>query len=209
VPSSTEDKLRPIDFPQDVGIDGLDLRNVFRPMLRNRWQTKRGGKHPYNFLDTFVYQDLNIEANNDQVLSNLFWGIEFKPTTWLKLRYDSQYNYYKNIIRESNVSVVYQYFKDWELGISHRFLHGDDTNEVWPSFKWRLNEDWAFRTEHRINSGSGRLRESICSIDRDLSAWVVSGSFRYLNPTVEPRDYQFWIVWTLKEFPEATAQFSP
>jgi lipopolysaccharide assembly outer membrane protein LptD (OstA) len=208
VPSSTEDKLRPIQFLEDVGTDSLDMRNVFRPTLRNRWQTKRGGQ-PYNFLDTIIYQELNLETESDRVLSNLFWGIDFRPTSWLKLRYDSQYNYYDNIIRESNVSVVYQYFKDWELGLSHRFLHDDSTNEIKPSFKWRMNEDWAFRTEQRVNPASGRLRESLYSIDRDLSSWVVSASFRYLNPTVDPRDYQFWIVWTLKEFPEATAQFSP
>ena len=208
VPSSIQDKLRPIDFPQDVGVDSLGLRNVFRPMLRNRWQTKRY-KQPYNFLDTVIYQDLNVEANNNRVLSNLFWGLDFMPTTWLRLSYDSQYNYYQNIIRESNVSLVYQYFKDWEFGLSHRFLHGEDTNEIWPSFKWRLNEDWAFRTEQRVSPSGGRLRESVYTIDRDLSSWVVSASFRYLDPTVSPRDYQFWIVWTLKEFPEATAQFSP
>lgn len=207
VPSSIQDKLRPIDFPQDVGIDSIDRRNVFRPMLRNRWQTKRGGE-PYNFLDTVIYQDLNVESNNHHVLSNLFWGADFMPTSWLRLSYDSQYNYYENIIRESNVSVVYQYFKDWELGITHRFLHGEQDNEIAPTFKWRLNEDWAFRTEQRINPSSGRLRESLYSIDRDLSAWVVSASFRYINPTVDPKDFQFWIVWTLKEFPEATAQFS-
>jgi len=207
VPSSIQDKLRPIDFPQDVGIDTLGLRNVFRPTLRNRWQTKRGGE-PYNFLDTVIYQDLNLEGNNNRLYSNLFWGIDFMPTSWLKLSYDSQYNYYQNIIRESNVRVLYQYFKDWEVGLTHRFLHGEDTNELWPTFKWRLNEDWAFRMEHRFNPKDGIIRESLYSIDRDLSAWVVSASFRYLDPTVSPRDYQFWLVWTLKEFPEVTAQFN-
>jgi LPS-assembly protein len=206
VPSGIDTQLRPIDFPQDVGIDNINTRNVFRPMIRNRWQTKRAGQ-PYNFLDTVIYQDLNIENESNRVLSNLFWAIDFTPVTWLRLSYNSQYDYYRNIIRESDVSVAYQYFKDWELGLSHRYLHGESSNELWPYFKWRLNEDWAFRTEHRINPTNGKLRESVFTIDRDLSAWVVSCSVRYLKPEVDPTDLQVWVVWTLKAFPEATVQF--
>jgi hypothetical protein len=87
-------------------------------------------------------------------------------------------------------------------------LKGADDNEIWPSFKWRINEDYAFRTQQRIGQNDGRLRESVYTLDRDLSAWIITMAVRHIQPTDAPHELQVWMMWTLKEFPELTVQIS-
>lgn len=195
--------LIPIDFPQFTGIDSVDKRNVFRPLLRQRLQTKRDGQ-PWDLAELVFYQDILADkVAGEKTLSDLFADFSTKPTRWLSLNWIGRYNYDANQIRESTTSATIFKGKLWKVTLSHDYFRTVG-NQMSFGYAWALNENWTFRSLHRFDPSNGTLFEQAYGIDRDLHSWIATLSVSQLRPLDRDSDFRIWLTFTLKAFPEVT-----
>ena len=195
--------LVPIDFPQYTGIDSIDKRNVFRPGLRQRLQTKRDGA-PWDLAELFVYQDILADkVAGERTFSDLFAEFSTKPVRWLSLGWRGRYDYDQDQIRESSTAASVFSDKKWKLTLSHLYFR-DVGNQAGVGYGWALNENWTFRTNHRFDPSNGDLMEQTYTIDRDLHSWVASLSVSQLRSINRDSDLRIWLAFTLKAFPGAS-----
>ncbi len=195
--------LAPINFPQYTGIDSIDRRNVFRPGLRQKLQTKRNGES-VDLAELFVYQDILAQTNpGEKRYSDLFAEFSAHPLPWLSLNWVGRYDYDASQIRESNTSVTFIQKKDWKLSLSHNYFRtvGD---QFGVEYAWQLNEDWTVKTQHRFDATKGELFEQSYAIERDFHSWIAALSFSQLRPLNHGSDLRIWLTFTLKAFPEMT-----
>jgi LPS-assembly protein len=201
--SGITENLTPIDFPQYTGIDSIDKRNVIRPSIRQRLQTKRDGA-AWDLAELLVYQDVVFDkAIGDNTPADLFAEFSAKPTKWLTLDWRGRYDENNDQIRESNTSATISHNKEWKLTLSHLYFR-DQGNQLGGDFAWAINEDWTFRTQHRFDPSSGDLFEQSYAIDRDLHSWVATFTVSELRPLNQEPDLRFWFAFTLKAFPEVS-----
>ncbi len=195
--------LVPINFPQYTGVDSINRRNVVRPALRQRLQTKRDGAS-WDLAEVLLYQDILLETDPDEKnFSDLFAEVSARPVRWLSLDWRGRYDWYDERLRESTAGMTLLRNKDWSLGLSHSYFRGVG-NQAGVSFAWRLNENWALRTEHRLDPTTGTLFEQAYSIDRDLHSWIATLSLSEVRPQNQESDFRVWLSFTLKAFPEVT-----
>lgn len=195
--------LVPITWPQYTGIDSIDRRNVVRPGIRQRLQTKRDGA-TWDLAELYLYQDYNIQkVEGEKTFSDLFAEFTAKPLRWLALGTNLRYDYDNLQFREieNNISVFSK--KTWKVSLTHNYFRGQ-ADQVGANFGWQINEDWALRTQHRFETTTGNLYEQSYALDRDLHAWLVSLSFSQLRPLNQASDLRFWLTFTLKALPEIT-----
>lgn len=196
-------RLIPIDFPQFTAVDSINKRNVFRPSLRQRLQTKRDGQ-PWDLAELLLYQDILADkVAGEQTLSDLFTEFSVKPTRWLALDWHSRYDYDNNQIRESTTSASVFKGKIWKVTVGHDYFRTVG-NQMSVGYALALNEDWTLRTAHRFDPANGSLFEQAYAVDRDLHSWVASLSVSQLRPQNQPADLRIWLTFTLKAFPEVT-----
>jgi LPS-assembly protein len=204
-------ELVPINFPQYTAVDSVDRRNLFRPMLRQRLQTKRDGA-VWNLAELAIYQDILVEKDHDETpFSDLFAEFSTRPVRWLALDWRGRYDYEGERIRESSTSASIFRGKTWKLDLGHSYF-ASVGNQMFVRYAWALNEDWTFRSEHRFEPTTGTLFEQAYSIDRDLHSWIASLSISELRPANHDTDLRIWLAFTLKAFPEITfdsRQFGP
>lgn len=193
--------LIPIDFPQYTGIDSIDRQTVMRPEIRQRLQTKRDGT-TWDLAELVLYQDIRAtKLAGEKTFSDLFTEFRTAPLRWLSLGWRGRYNYDDNQIRESTASATVFHQKDWKVTLSHDYFRTVN-NQLGLGFAWTLNEDWAFRSFHRLDPSNGSLYEQSYAIDRDLHSWIASLSVTQLRPLNSDSDLRFWLTFTLKAFPE-------
>ena len=65
---------------------------------------------------------------------------------------------------------------------------------------------WAFRVIERVDVSRGSLDEQEYTLYRDLHCWAISFGFRYRSEEVGQDEAQFWVVFSLKAFPQLHAQ---
>ena len=195
--------LVPITWPQYTGIDSIDRRNVVRPGIRQRLQTKRDGA-TWDLAELYLYQDYNIEqAEGEKTFSDLFVEFTAKPTRWLALGTNLRYDYDNLQFRQIENSVTIFSKKTWKVSLSHNYFRTQG-DQVGVNFGWQINEDWALRTQHRFDPTTGNLFEQSYALDRDLHSWLVSLSMSQLRPLEQASDVRFWLTFTLKALPELT-----
>ncbi len=193
--------LVPIDFPQYTAVDTIDSRNVFRPSVRQRLQTRRDGA-AWDLAEFVIYQDILADRKQDEKrFSDLFTEFETKPVKWLKLNWRGRYDYDHDQIRESTTGLTVYKSKVWQVRLSHDFFR-DVGNQMGVSYAWAMNEDWTLRTDHRFDPSGGSLYEQAYGLDRDLHSWIATLSVSQLRPQNREADWRVWLSFTLKAFPE-------
>ncbi|MDD2710194.1 MAG: LPS assembly protein LptD [Verrucomicrobiae bacterium] len=195
--------LTPIDFPEYTGLDSINKRNVFRPALRQRLQTRRDGA-PWDLAELLVYQDILADkVAGEKTLSDLFTEFAVNPTRWLSLSWLGRYDYDNKQIRESTTSLTLLKAKNWKMSVGHSYFRTVG-NQLTLSHSWSINENWTFRTTHRFDPSDGSIFEQAYAIDRDLQSWIVSLSVSQLRPLNHDSDLRVWLTFTLKAFPEVS-----
>ena len=200
--------LVPIDFPQYTGIDSINKRNVFRPNLRQRFQTRRDGA-PWDLAEFLVYQDILADKGaGEKTFSDLFAEFTIKPVRWFSLGWNGRYDYDANQVRESTSTASVFHHKVWQVDVSHSYFRGlgpnVSGNQLGVGYRWSLNENWTFRSTHRFDPSDGTLFEQAYALDRDLHSWILTLSFSQLRPLSRDNDLRFWVAMTLKAFPEVS-----
>lgn len=195
--------LAPIDFPQYTGIDSINKRNVIRPMLRQRLQTKRDGS-TWDLVEALLYQDINVaQYKGEKTFSDLFGELSMRPVRWLELGWVGRYDYDNNQIRESTSHLSVYRKKDWKVELTHSYFR-DVGDQVGIGTWWAINENWAFRTNHRFDPSDGSLFSQEYALDRDLHSWIATLSISELRPLNKDPDLRVWLTFTLKAFPEVS-----
>jgi len=193
--------LVPIDFPQYTGIDSIDKRNVFRPTMRQRLQTRRDGSS-WDLAELLIYQDILADKTDDEsMFSDLFGEFTTKPVRWLSLGWVGRYDYDGDRLRESTTTASVFRGKTWKIDASHSYFRGVG-DHLGVGYAWALNENWTFRSTHRLDASTGTLFEQAYAVDRDLHAWILTLSVSQLRPVARDTDLRIWLSMTLKAFPE-------
>ncbi len=200
-------RLAPINFPDYNSIDSIDRQAVVRHGVRNKIQTQRDGKN-YDLIDWAIYADLDIDQNfsgNNHPYSNIFNDIQFNPFPWLTFNSQSSSNLYDDTYSEYNNDITWQITRAYRVRFGNRYIHNSELFENSDLFTlnnfYRLNEHWQFETEHQFEASDGDLQEQAYTIHRDLSAWLMSATFkqRYVND--RQNELAIYLSLTLKAFP--------
>lgn len=195
--------LVPITWPQYTGIDSIDRRNVLRPGIRQRLQTKRDGA-TWDLAELYLYQDYNLQkVEGEKTFSDLFAEFSAKPVRWLAVGSNLRYDYDNLQFRQIENSISIFSKKTWKIALSHNYFRGVG-DQLGFNFAWQINEDWALRSEHRFDPTTGELFEQSYALDRDLHSWLVSLSLSQLRPKDRASDLRVWLTFTLKALPEIT-----
>ncbi len=199
--------LVPIDFPQYTGIDSINKRNIFRPAVRQRLQTKRDGGS-WDLAEFLIYQDILVDKTADEkTFSDLFTEFSTKPTRWFSLGWFGRYDYDHEQIRESTTTASVFKGKSWKVDLSHSYFRGVG-DQMGVNYAWALNENWAFRTTHRFDPSDGSLFEQAYALERDFHSWIATLSVSELQPLNRDPDFRIWLAFTLKAFPDITVDSS-
>jgi len=202
-PRTETTRFNPVDFPAFNAIDAIDYNNVFRTGLRNQLQTKRDGR-PYDLMDLWVFTDLRVDPHNDTD-TDLFSFLELRPTKWLALDAESRYNFDNTDIVDVNTEVRVLKQDRWSFGLGTRYLR-DDSHQATADFHYTLNENWAFRVVERVDMARGELAEQEYTLFRDLHCWTMSFTFKYRSEEVGQDNFQAWVIFSLKAFPQLHAR---
>ena len=114
-----------------------------------------------------------------------------------------RYDYDSDRIRDSTSTATFLHNKTWKVGLSHSYFRGVG-DQIGIDYAWSLNENWTFRSTHRLDPSNGSLFEQAYAIDRDLHSWILSLSVSQLHPLNRNSDLRIWLAMTLKAFPELT-----
>ncbi len=204
-------RLLPLDFPDYNAIDSIDSQNVIRWGLRNKLQTKRGGKIE-NLVYWDLYTDWRLKPRSDQgTFADLYSDLTLKPRSWLTLESLTRYDINSGQFRMSFTTVGIQTSDVWSWRIGHYYLRDDirpsptalgiGNNVVASTFYYKLNENWGFRMGHYFDARSGRLQEQSYTAYRDLRSWTAALSFLIRDNTVGPQDYTVAFTFSLKAYP--------
>lgn len=204
-------RMLPIDFPDYNSLDSIDSQNVIRLGLRNRLQTKRGGK-----IENFFYWDLctdwRLDPESGQTtFSDLFTDLLLRPRSWLLLESQMRYD-----VPDGQVNVAYQNLtfrpnNVWSWGIGHLYSRDDPStsttslqegqNSLTSIFFLRLNENWGFRMAHQYDIQGDWLQQQSYSIYRDLRSWTAALTVRYEDNRTSPDDFSVAFTFSIKAAP--------
>jgi LPS-assembly protein len=199
-------RLAPLNFPSYNTIDSIDQQLTVRPGFRNKLQTKRDGRN-WNLLDWVVYADLDLDGNQiaGHHFSNIYSDLRFKPVPWLTFVSFSSKDITGDGFDESNNGFLWQANKALEFGAGNRYLQDSvlfpDSNLIYVTSFYRLNEHWQFSTQHSFETDDGELEEQSYTIYRDLSAWQVALSLKDRNNRGGEHEQLVYLSFTLKAFP--------
>jgi len=179
-------------------IDGLTNSNKINFSLENKLQTKRDGK-TVELLRALVGVDYFFQDDpNDVGFDKIKTDIDFRPTSWLTLYFDSEYDTREDHLNTANFDLYINGKDDkWSWGFSKRFNREVD-DQITSDFKYRLNQKWFFRNYIRFDTMNGIFKEQEYTLTRDLHAWEMDMSF---NET-RGKGSEIWFVFRLKAFPE-------
>jgi hypothetical protein len=217
-------QLQAIDFPQFRSIDSLDQWTILRLGVRNRLQTRRDST-TLNWLDVNSYFDVDFDNPLAQVVppastsvsrttpvtaphstfSNVFNKIRFQPVPWAYLYVDSQVP-----LLDKGFWSVTTYF-DWmlnpniEFRVGHQYLQSNpfyqDTSELSFYSYLRWNDNWGFSLYEDYQFKRGILNQQTYAIHRDLSSWVGSLGFHFINNGAGKNQVAVTLTFTLKDLP--------
>lgn len=206
-----------INYPAFNSIDSIENQAIIRPGIRNKVQTKRDGRN-YDILDWAVYFDVDLEkqfyANE---IGNVYSELEYRPLPWAGVKSFTTFNPLGDSYYESNNSVLWQVSKAFEVNFGYRWLQSfdsyfvdvPDSNLVFLSTFYRMNEDWQFETLHNFEANGMFLQEQQYRIYRDLSAWQLAVTLADRNNRHGDHELVGYFTLTLKAFPKQEISLNP
>ena len=201
-------RLLPLDFPDYNAIDAIDSQNVFRFSLRNLVQTKRRERTD-TLLNWALYTDWRLKPRVGQgTFADAFSDLDFKPRDWLTFTSATRYDLDNGRVRIADHHATITPQDHWSLALGHRyirndplFLAGPGNNLITSGFYYRLNENYAFRTRHLLETRDGRMEEQYYSLYRDFRSWVGALTLRVRDLRNGSMDYTIGVTFNLKAFP--------
>ena len=201
-------RLLPLEFPDYNAIDAVDSQNVFRFSLRNVLQTKRNDRID-TLLNWALYTDWRVKPRAGQgTFADIFSDLDFKPRDWLSLSSEMRYDVDNGHMRLADHRATITPEDHWSLAVGHRyirndplFLGGPGNNLFSSSFYYRINENYAVRTQHFFEGRDGRIEQQYYTLYRDLRSWVVALTFRVRDLRNGSQDYTIGVTFSLKAFP--------
>jgi len=214
-------RLLPIEFPDYNSIDSIDSQNLVRLGVRNKIQTKRGGR-VVDLVDWDLYADWRFNRSSlfttmltdTNVFSDVFSDLTLRPWSWLTLESMTRFSSSDGDLRLALHAVTFQPSTVWNWSVSHFYLRdlhdvptaapiylGDGRNVVSSSFFFRLNDNWGARTTHRFDVHAGRMEEQIYTLYRDFRGWTGALSFRLRDNPSGPEDFGVAFTFSIKAFP--------
>lgn len=199
-------RLLPANYPDYNSIDSIDHQNVLRLGLRNKLQTKRGGKVE-DLVDWALLTDWRLDPRDDQGRFNdVYSEADFKPWRWLSVNSEIRVDPNAAVLRESQTSAILQPGSDWSLGVTHRYtrddpLLGQGGNLLGTRLYLRFSENWGFRTSHYYEIKEQILEEQYYTVYRDLRSFTAALTFRIRDSLTEGDDFTVALSISLKAFP--------
>jgi LPS-assembly protein len=204
-------RLLPIEFLSDNAIDSIGARNVLRPGLRNKLQTKRAGEVS-DLLDWSVFVDWRLDREPGETLfSDVYSDLVLRPRSWLLLESMSRYDVEDGLWRMAYHAATIQPNDRWSWGIGHFYLRDDNlepptglgagNNSLTSTMFYRISHNWGLRAAHQFDIRESRMQAQSYSIYRDLRIWTVALTFRLIDNLQGPEDFSFAFTFSLKAFP--------
>lgn len=201
-------RLLPIEYPDYTSIDSVDSQNVIRFSLHNMLQSKRSG-HLDDLADWALYTDWRLDPDADQTtLADVFSDFALKPRSWLQVISQTRLDTESGKVNMADHYVSIEPSDRWSYGVGHRYLRNDlgfgpnsGHDLILSRLYVKLNEDWALRVSHLIDTQKGMLQEQYYSIYRDFRSWTGAITFRVRNERSGEDDFTVAFTMSLKAFP--------
>jgi LPS-assembly protein len=206
-------RLQPINPDQYNSIDSLDKQAVVRHGVRNKIQTKRDGVN-WDLADWALYADLDMArqkdidalgSTRDNLYSNIYSDLKVTPLPWLTYESFSSLDVNGNSFGLSDNSVTWQATRSWETKggiriLKESTLYPDSNLLYWSNF-YRLNEHWQFENMLSFEADDGRIEEQSFRIYRDLSSWQLALTIADRDNRGGQDEKLVYFTLTLKAFP--------
>ena len=196
-PTISDSKLEQFDT-----IDSRLRKDAVTVALENKLQAKRNGQ-TVEFLRAVLSSDYYLEDDpSGEGFEIIETDIDFRPTDWLTLYFDSDYDLDRNRIDTANFDFYINSGQKWNFGLGRRY-NVDVDDQVTTHFSYKFNAKWAFRLLNRFNIDTADLEEQQYILTRDLHSWEMD---LHINDKKEEGS-EFIVVFRLKAFPEIGFDF--
>jgi LPS-assembly protein len=203
--------LEPNILPEDLyyfdSVDTLEELHQTLVGVRNKIQTKRKGR-PFDLVDVDVFTRLKFNTEGEEeILENLFLDAEFRPTDWLSLDLDAQYDVTESVLEQFNTRFDLEREGFWIARVEHRYRY-EDSNLLSGLLTFYPNEKWALNVFGRYEFEESRVEEQGGYIERklDCMAFRLGGSilpgFTRTDGSVQDDEYRVMLEFWLTAFPE-------
>lgn len=199
-------RLLPLTYPDFNSIDSIDTQSATRLGVRNKLQTKRGGKVE-DLVDWAVMTDWRLDRQPNQgTFSDVYSEADFKPRRWLTVNSEVRIDPEAGVLRESQSSAIFKPNSDWSLGLTHRYTRDDPAlgrggNLVGTRLYLRFSENWGFRTSHFYELRDKIFQEQYYTVYRDLRSLTAALTLRWRESVAESEDITIALAVSLKAFP--------
>ena len=178
-------------------IDAIAKSHVVTLALENKLQTKRNGQS-VDLLRAVVSTPFNLKDNPGKGgFSTVSADIDFRPTEWLTMYFDSSYDPEEDQLTTANFDMYINGGEKWAWTLGKRY-NRDADDQVTSLVKYKFNSKWAFSVYDRFEIDAGTLKEQEYIITRDLHAWEMDIKY---NQT-RGRGNEILIAFRLKAFPD-------
>jgi hypothetical protein len=196
----------PILYPDYNSIDSIDTQNVLRLGMRNKLQTKRGGRVE-DLLDWYVMTDWRLDRREGQGrFGDIYSEADFRPRRWLTFNSEVRVDPNEATLRESHTAAILNPSTDWSLAVVHRYTRDDPSlgrggNLLGTRLYLRFSENWGFRTSHYYEIRDKILQEQYYTVYRDLRSLTAALTFRIRENLDRGDDFTVALIVSLKAFP--------
>ncbi len=178
-------------------IDSITKSHKIIFSLENKLQTKRNDKS-VDLLRAIISTPFNLKEDAAKGgFGAISTDIDFRPTEWLTLYFDSSYDTKADHLSTANFDLYINGGEKWSWQLGKRY-NRDADDQVTSLVKYKLNQKWALSMYDRFDIDVATLKEQEYIITRDLHAWEMDISF---NQT-RGRGNELLLVFRLKAFPD-------
>lgn len=199
---TTDPTVAPGELNQFDGIDNIRQAHTIHFGLENKLQTKRDGKTVELLRAVFGVDYRLREDHRDSGFDIVSADIDFRPTKWMTLYFDSKYDTREDYLESANTDLFFSGSSKWSFGLGHRYTRDTD-DQITTQLKYLLNQKWAFRGISRMDIDNGVLEEQEYILTRDLHSWEMD---LQVNES-EVDGTQVLMLFRLKAFPELGFDF--
>jgi LPS-assembly protein len=193
-------RFSPLDFPAFNTIDDIERQNTVRFGLRQKLQTRRGGR-PRDLVELTGWTDWRLEQNGGESdFSDFFGTLRVRPWDWFALEAFTRYGLNDGSLRELNTRVRVIDADRWSVGVGTRFLK-DDSNLISFSQTYRLTRNWTVQTYHRVDMEDGVWEEQEYSLRQETHDWFINYGVRYREQRASSDEVAVFFAVTLKAYP--------
>lgn len=183
-------------------IDEIEQIHNVNLSIENKLQTKRDGQTVELLRAVFGVDYRLDEDYRDSGFDIISADIDFRPTPWLTLYFDSNYDTRNGYLANANFDMYINGGPKWNFGLGKRYSRDAD-DQITADFNYKFNQKWAFQGFARMDVEEFRLKEQQYILTRDLHAWEMDIK---MNDT-RGDGTEFLILFRLKAFPEMGFDF--